>query len=492
MVTKFSSLIPRVAAQFHRRFVSSIPNHEPSNYKEVAEVAKVAVVVGVKSNLGRDLVDRFQVDGSFRVVGTTQGVAKSPNGNNYFEVGGVDFTDPITHDKDYWTKFFAAIEGKYGKVATVVNLVGVTHAETPEKLEAINRNAVRPMFEGAAARGIPQFTQLSSIGAGIPTTGEEVTYISSRKGAEDDLLTAAEGSKKPSLLILRSSLMVSCNNSGHMGGPQRMSGSRFKITAGIDPKKAGDVIVSPVASSDITRAILNAAKDPGMVSGIVIAEGPEAYSISNLLQKFSELRGDHSFWAEFNLPIEGLLPFVSVNPEYSLERDHLKMIAHIEKDPEISNLANYEKQKLFQSLVNSPLTTIQNEVDSVNRPVFGRHDLLGYTSRLWNKIDTKNSADLKAMAGGVARLVLESRLAAVGPYANRYDHSQNDSKHRKKAIPNSTGVNLGHLLLLAIASAAAGHISNRDRDRDENNENNEGYFSKAVVERSATSDQKSR
>jgi nucleoside-diphosphate-sugar epimerase len=263
------------------------------------------VVLGGKSQLGKAVVKKFMSEG-YNVVITTRGKKSSINeGARYHEIGGIDLENSETGKKQFWDEVFTDIESHQGKIKCVVNCAGEALAKSEESLSNINRRPVKPMLDAAVEKGIQQFTYISTKGAAVEESFEEGGYSLTKRQAELDILNTKD-TRDTNTTIIRPDLLISANNPGHFGGPQIMSGSSIKFTAGSTAENAGNTLLKPVSTHDVAEAIFNITDKSLKTPEVVTASGPEEYSYSDLLNLFKDRYRDEKFVVGLQVPVDAV------------------------------------------------------------------------------------------------------------------------------------------------------------------------------------------
>jgi|GEM_PF-6744584 len=373
---------------------------------------KTVLIIGGRSQLGEALRARF-LAAEWDVVCTTQGKANHKFDDKGFHLhGGVDIGKKEAQTKEYWNKLFSEVSGKYGPIHTVVNCAGISinDPNAGYSMDDVNAKPVKPMLEAAIDREIPRFTQISTQAVKYKKVRKSGTYAGSKWLAEKNIKeTTRIGTKGTKVTIVRPDLIISSNNPGHFGGPQRMSGPPFKFTAGKDPKNAGKTILQLVSAYDVSDAIVNISEGNLNTPQPIDMCGPEMHTIGGLQNLFKERRRER-YIVGLKLPTSALRHATKIHPKGAFEPDHLDLIEHHEKD-KIGKVNNDKFARIVAlsrpENKDSPLLTIKETMEFSKRPAYGNHDIGHYTAELLHKTKMK---DVLPLISGAADGVWRSRI----------------------------------------------------------------------------------
>ncbi len=430
------------------------------------------VIIGGRSQVGETLRRRYLASG-WNVICTTQGKANHKLNDKGFHLeGGVDIGDESAQTKEYWNNLLKKIESKHGPIHTVVNCAGIAinDPKASYSMDDINRKPVKPMLEACIDSGVKRFTFISTQAAKYSDTRTTRSYSKSKYDAEQDIIKVMQEAKiskkdiNTEATIIRPDLIISADNPGHFGSPQRMSTLPFKVTVGYDPRKAGNTILQPVSAYDVADAVINISEHNIPTPEPIDACGPEIYTVGGLLQFFKE-RQNRPYLFGIKVPTDALKHAAISNPRGAFERDHLDLIEHHEK-----NITGKIDTKEFERLVsfsreenkNTPLLTLDEIFNFTKRPVFGTHDLDIYSRTLLENIKTK---DIMPLLAG----------AYIGLTQSRIDFNPNDKSQNNEA---NEGVNLGCVLLFALCAAI---VTSRMRKKNSEIENPPGKHASRYI-----------
>jgi nucleoside-diphosphate-sugar epimerase len=415
---------------------------------------KTVVIIGGRSQVGETLRRRYLASG-WNVVCTTQGSTSHKLDDRGFHMeGDVNLGDEKAWTQKYWKKLFTKINTEQGPIHTVVNCAGISinDPNTGYKMDDVNRKPVAPMLEACIALGIDRYTFISTQAAKYPEARKPASYSKSKYDAEQDMIKimASRSSSKTQTTILRPDLIISADNPGHFGSPQRMSTIPFiKLTVGHDPRKAGSTILQPAAAYDVADAVVNISDYNIHTPGPIDACGPEAHSIEDLMS-FFKARQHKRFVMGVKIPTAAVVAAATIRPWGAFEQDHLDLIEHHEKH-QVGKVDTSEFERivgLSRPETTSPLLTLKEAFDFTKRPVFGTHDLGLYSMSLFKQIKTQ---DILPLCKGVGIGLTQSRID-FKPNKKTNDRSSND------------GINTSVLLLGALGTGLAVHLYNNDEE----------------------------
>lgn len=409
----------------------------PPEVEEALDPSKnlTVVIIGGRSQLGETTRRRFLAAG-WNVVCTTQGRANRKFDERDFHlIGDVNLSEKSAWTTGYWNHLFQDITTKHGVIHTIVNCAGVAinNPKSNISMEDINTRPVKPMLEAAFEMKIPRYTFVSSQAAAFEEVRHPGSYSLSKYQAEEDIKTIVRdsGEKNTEVTIIRPDIIISADNPGHFGSPQTMSTLPVKITVGYDARNAGQTTLFPVSSFDVADAIVNISEHNVKTPEIINATGPEAITISALLDMFRKLQ-KKKFLVEFKLPTDAVSHVAGILPKGSFEPDHINLIKYYEQNA-ISKTGNNDDFKQLVALSrpgtnDEPLLTLSEIFDFTKRPAFGRAEIGQYCQELSENLTPQDALPLlKAITAGV----LHSRIDF---YPNRKHKSPEDGVDSKNAL----------------------------------------------------------
>jgi nucleoside-diphosphate-sugar epimerase len=417
---------------------------------------KTVVIIGGRSQVGETLRRRYLASG-WNVVCTTQGTTSHKLDDRGFHMeGDVNLGDEKAWTQRYWEKLFKKINAQQGPIHTVVNCAGISihDPKTGYRMDDVNRKPVAPMLEACIVLGIERYTFISTQAAKYPEARKPSSYSKSKYDAEQDManVMTSHGNIATQTTILRPDLIISADNPGHFGSPQRMSTVPFiKLTVGHDPRKAGSTILQPAAAYDVADAVVNISEHNIHTPEPIDACGPEAHSIEDLMSFFKTRQHKH-FVIGVKMPTAAIAPAASVRPWGAFEQDHLDLIEHHEKH-QVGKVDTTEFERivaLSRPHAGSPLLTLNEAFDFTKRPVFGTHDLGLYSMSLFKQLKAQ---DMLSICKGVGIGLTQSRID-FNPNKKTADRSTND------------GINTGVLLVGALGTGLAAQLYQNHQDED--------------------------
>jgi nucleoside-diphosphate-sugar epimerase len=419
---------------------------------------KTVVIIGGRSQVGETLRRRFLASG-WNVVCTTQGTTSHKLDDRGFHMeGNVNVGDEKAWTSQYWETLFTKIQAEQGPIHTVVNCAGISinDPKTGYKMDDVNRKPVAPMLEACIGLGINRYTFISTQAAKYPEARKPGSYSKSKYDAEQDIVKvmASQIGNKTQTTILRPDLIISADNPGHFGSPQRMSTIPLvKLTVGQDPRKAGSTILQPVAAYDVADAVVNISDYNKYTPEPIDACGPDARSIEDLMSFFKT--GQHkTFTIGIKIPIAAISAAASRRPWGAFEPDHLDLIAHHEK-----HMIGKVNTTEFEAIValsrpdtSNPLLTLEEAFAFTKRPLFGTHDLGLYSRSLFKQLKAQ---DVLPICKGIGIGLIQSRID-FNPNKETADRDSND------------GVNTGVLLAGLFGTGLAAHFYKDFRGKPSN------------------------
>jgi nucleoside-diphosphate-sugar epimerase len=424
---------------------------------------KTVVIIGGRSQLGEALTRRFLASGGWNVVCTSQGKSNHKLDDSGFHlVGDINLGDEKAATKEYWEELFSKIESEQGHIHTVVNCAGISINDPNKgyKMDDVNRKPVAPMLEACIVLGIDRYTFISTQATKYPETRKPASYSKSKYDAEQDIarVMASKTGIKTQATILCPDLIISADNPGHFGSPQRMSTLPYiKLTIGQDPRKAGSTVLQPVVAYDVADAVVNISDYNIPTPMAIDACGPETRTIEDLMS-FFKTKQLKTFLIGIKIPSAAVAASATIRPWGAFEPDHLDLIAHHEKHAvEKVDTTEFERiVGLSRSDKKNPLLTLEEAFDFTKRPVYGTHDLGLYTKSLLKQLKAQ---DVLSLCKGIGIGLAQSRI---------------DFQPTKKTAqrgPND-GINASVLLVgaVGIGLTASFYSQSKDKDKPSNTE----------------------
>jgi nucleoside-diphosphate-sugar epimerase len=429
---------------------------------------RTVLLIGGRGLLGETLRRRFLAS-DWNVICTTQGFANDKFDDEDFHlVGGVNLANYKSWTKEYWNSLLNNLKDKYGEIHTVVNCAGVAinDPKSGVTMDDINRKPIDPMLNACKESDVKQFTFISTLCAGLEQTRTPDSYALSKYEAECDISKFTDNSNNTTrVTIIRPDLIVSADNAGHFGGPQRMSTLPFKVSIGLDARNAGNTPLQPVSAYDVADAIVNISKYDAKTSLIVNASGPEVKTISELANFFKK-RQNSSFWLEFKVPTSAIMPIARQHPVGALEPEHVELIEHCDRNPtertdttEFANLIRLSRK----NHPNDPLMTMNEVFDFKKNPSFGSSDLINYTKDFMKGLKVE---DIPALAKAGYALATESII---------------DFQPHKKSRSPDDGVSSKTAILAVVGAIILAHIvKSQKEDKEKQDSDKPKYHAKRI------------
>lgn len=422
---------------------------------------KTVVIIGGRSQLGKT-VSEHCLASKMNVICTTQGSAnKKLDERGYHWVGDVNLGKTEAHTKEYWITLLTELQKKHGKIHTLVNCAGISIDDTKAHftMDDVNRKPVAPMLEACIELGISRFTYISSQAVKYAKATKEGSYSNTKERAEQDIVKVMKAypGARTQTTIVRPDLIISADNPGHFGSPQRMSTIPFvKFTVGYDPRKAGNTLLQPVADHDVARAVVHISEYSIATPKPIDACGPEAITLEDLMSFFKK-RQHKRFAIGWKIPSAAIFPAARIRPWGAFEEDHFALIKHHEEFPigqidtsEFERIVAYNSDKNNSPTFNGVLLTLDEIFDFTRRPVFGMHNLGLYSKFMFEQVTVK---DLPSLFKGICIGLTQSRIDFF-PHKKTAERRSND------------GVNAGAIFGSLVCTAFAASFFKNAKDKE--------------------------
>lgn len=396
---------PQPASTIKTIKLKSPTAHQPTIYDPARSKLErnTVVVVGGESQVGRAIVNRYIANG-FNVVSTTQRASDHAlDSRDYHLEGNVNVGHEKAHTVAYWKNLFEKIQSEHGAIHTVVNCAGIS-INDPVKgytIDAVNRKPVAPMLEACITNGVKRFTYISSQAAKdeYAAARKPNSYAKSKYDAQSDIdcVMAAHPEATTQTTTFLADLVVSQDDPGHFGSPQRMSRSFVKMTV-----ETGNTIVQPVAAIDLADAVVNVSQNNISTPRPIDACGPNAISLADLMLVYKDIQ-HRRFGFGLQIPVAALRPAATIRPWGAFENGHFDFI-----DIQKEKITHERDTTEFKAIVGREnLLTPEKTLALAKRPAFGTPDYFLYSEALLKRIKPK---DVLPLAKGVAIALTQSRI----------------------------------------------------------------------------------
>lgn len=230
------------------------------------------LITGSRGFIGRTFKHALERAGHTVLGGVSPGRSPGPD----------ECTMDFAHDTEV-RQWLPRLQG----VDAVINTVGVLRDSRQRPIDAVHRDTPIALFSACAQAGVRRVVQISALGI----EGSPTRYASTKRAADQHLLTLATEPGGPHAAVLRPSVVF-----GRGGASSAMFMALARLPVAIFPGPMLTAQVQPVSVHDLAEAVvalLGPARDQG---GIIECTGPAPLSLGDLVASLRAQSGQSPAW----------------------------------------------------------------------------------------------------------------------------------------------------------------------------------------------------